>query len=111
MLVKEMLAEQGGVVVGLCEDVESALVEAEAQAIDLAVLDFRVRGGTISPVAAALSARGIPLIFVTGYDPSDLDLPYARTGILTKPFFGSALIDLATKLLGPSGRPSGNASI
>jgi CheY-like chemotaxis protein len=111
MMVKETLAEQGGMVVGLCEDVESALAEAESQAIDLAILDFRVRGGTISPVAAALSARGVPLIFVTGYDPSDLDLPYPRAGILAKPFHGSALIDLAIKILGPSARSSGNAPL
>jgi len=36
--------------------------------LDGAVLDIKVRGDMVFPVAEALRARGVPFVFATGYD-------------------------------------------
>lgn len=57
----------GSEVVGPAATIEEALRLARSEALDGAVLDVNVRGERIDPVAEALMARGVPMLFATGY--------------------------------------------
>jgi CheY-like chemotaxis protein len=66
--------------------VGKALELAATAAIDCALLDVNVAGEAIYPVAEALSRRGIPFVFATGYGPGGLRGDYQNRPILAKPF-------------------------
>ncbi len=67
VMVEDMLADMGGDVVGPAGTIAAALELARGEALDAAVLDVNVRGERIDPVAEALMARGVPVLFATGY--------------------------------------------
>ncbi len=76
------LTEAGARVVGTAADVDEALQLADTS-FDVAVLDANLNGASVTPVAAALSARGKPFIFATGYGdaapaPEGFDAPVVR---------------------------------
>lgn len=85
MMVHEMLSDFGFNVVGPMSDLASALKAAETEAIDGAVLDVNLGGDLIYPVADMLIERGIPFVFVTGYDDDSIDERYVDVPILRKP--------------------------
>jgi len=85
MMVREMLTELGFIVVGPVTTLGAVLAAAKNEALDGAVLDVNLGGELIYPVAQALAARGIPFIFVTGYDRDDIDKDYAYAPVLRKP--------------------------
>jgi CheY-like chemotaxis protein len=68
--VAQRIEDQGARVVGPVATVQSALelVEKHGSELDGASLDINLAGELIFPVADALLARDIPLIFSTGYD-------------------------------------------
>lgn len=76
----------GATVVGPAPSVADALalIAAEPQ-IDAAVLDVNLRGERVYPVADALSARGIPFVFATGYSGAVIDPRHGRAPICEKP--------------------------
>jgi DNA-binding response OmpR family regulator len=74
LLVEDMLADAGCVVVGPFSRVPQALAAAKTEPIDIALLDVNVAGEMVFPVAHALEERGIPFLFVTGYYPESLTL-------------------------------------
>jgi two-component SAPR family response regulator len=67
VMVEDMLIEMGGEVIGPAATIDDALDMAREQTLDAAVLDVNVRGQRIDPVAEALMARGVPVLFATGY--------------------------------------------
>lgn len=76
------LTEAGAIVVGAAVDVDEAL-KMSARSFDVAVLDANLNGQPVTPVAEALSARGKPFIFATGYGdaapaPEGFDAPVVR---------------------------------
>jgi CheY-like chemotaxis protein len=75
------LEELGVEVIGPAGTVEEALqlVESEGSRIDGAVLDVNLHGVRVYPVADALAARGMPFVFLTGYDVTAL--PEAFRGV------------------------------
>ena len=60
----EDLTEAGADVVGPVSTVDEALQIVTSESFDLAVLDINVRGEMSFPVADALLARNVPLIFL-----------------------------------------------
>jgi CheY-like chemotaxis protein len=70
------LRELGCVVVGVAETVQDLqpYTDGAATRIDLAVLDVNLGGLASYPIADALLAQDIPVIFATGYG----DLPPGR---------------------------------
>lgn len=67
VMVEDMLSEMGCSVVGPAATIAQALELAQASDVDGAVLDVNVRGERIDPVADVLAARGVPMLFATGY--------------------------------------------
>ena len=53
------------------------------------------------PIADALAARGVPFVFVTGYDKDRILEGYRTCSMLQKPFHRVELTDTLAKLLTP----------
>ena len=85
VMVEDMLTDMGSVVVGPAATIEQALALARTEDIDGAVLDVNVRGERIDPVADALTARGVPMLFATGYGEVRLASGNAAT-VIDKPY-------------------------
>jgi len=92
MLIEETLVDAGCVVVGPYSRVPEATSAAEVEPIDVALLDVNVANERVFPVAAALEARGIPFLFLTGY--GSLALPEDRPDWVacSKPFDVGTLV-------------------
>jgi len=87
VMVEDMLTEMGSEIVGPAATIEEALRLARSETLDGAVLDVNVRGERIDPVAEMLMARGVPILFATGYGevrlqgnaaPTVIDKPYTQ---------------------------------
>jgi len=66
--ISEMLERCGCEVVGPAPDLDSGLTLLENAQLDGALLDVNLSGTMSFPVATALEARGVPFVFLTGYD-------------------------------------------
>ena len=86
-MVVDMLVALGATVVGPALSLASGLSLAGSEEIDAAVLDVNLRGESIGPVAELLAARGIPMLFATGYGMAEgvnrrnapvIDKPYTQ---------------------------------
>src|SRR3954449_581308 len=77
----------GAEVIGPAASVEDALklVENVGDRLDGAVLDINLRNERVYPVADALTARGIPFIFTTGYDAAAIPSSYSGAPRCEKP--------------------------
>jgi CheY-like chemotaxis protein len=89
LLIAELLVDQlvawGFEVVGPAGRLAQALQLAAARPLDCALLDVNLAGEYCFPVADALRARGIPFLFVTGYDEDIIPLGYRFVPRLQKP--------------------------
>ncbi|GAA4001316.1 hypothetical protein GCM10022211_10220 [Sphingomonas humi] len=76
-------------VVGIAEDLPSALELLEHGEPDLALVDLHLaRGSTGFSVAVRLNDAGVPCLFVTGRAPG-FSMPDLALGLLMKPFTGN----------------------
>ena len=100
MLVEDMLADLGCAVVGPAHALDAALALAGCEAIDAALLDVNLCGQPVFPVADALRAKGVPMIFATGYGESGLREIDAGAPVLQKPFRAADLARALSETLG-----------
>ena len=101
MLVEDMLSELGCSVVGPAHALGHALELAKSDAeIDVALLDVNLAGQPVFEVADALSAKGVPAIFSTGYGDAGLRDIDRGAPVLQKPYNGLDLARALTKALG-----------
>jgi DNA-binding NarL/FixJ family response regulator len=76
-------------VIGIAEDLASALEILEHDEPDLALVDLHLaRGSTGFSVAVRLNDIGVPCLFVTGRAPG-FAMPDLALGLLLKPFTGN----------------------
>ena len=103
MLLEDMLGDLGCEVAATASRVPQAVEIARdtAQAFDVAILDVNVAGESISPVAQALSERGVPFVFATGYGESGVPEPFRGRPTLQKPF---GMNDVEARLREAAGR-------
>lgn len=85
MMMHDLLSEFGFSVLGPIGDLDAALTAAADQAFDGAVLDVNLNGSPIYPVADRLLARGLPFVFITGYDAESIGARYPGVGVIQKP--------------------------
>ncbi|HZT87182.1 MAG TPA: response regulator [Stellaceae bacterium] len=100
-VISEGLADSGCDVVGPVARLEAGLALARQAPLDGAVLDVNLAGDSSVPIAEVLHDRGIPYLFVTGYD-AETALPpeYRGAPRLTKPFRIASLVQLAARCFG-----------
>ena len=84
MMVEDMLVDLGWTVVGPASSLEEALRRAAEGGFDVALLDVNLNGERSDPVAELLRARGLPLVFATGYGSSTSTNP--AEPVLHKPY-------------------------
>ena len=97
-VLEDVLSGWGCTVVGPVGRVGKALAMLDAEAVDMAVLDISLNGERSYPVADTLEARGVPFVFLTGYNRDSLPSRYRSHMVLQKPFQQSELSDVLTKL-------------
>ena len=78
---------------------QPALKAAREEPLDAAVLDVNLAGERVDPVAEALAERGVPFLFMTGYDRDMLPAEHADRPALAKPFRPAQLINGLIALL------------
>jgi CheY-like chemotaxis protein len=86
MLIEDMLADSGALVVGPAGGVAAAMRAIESEPIDGALLDVNLGGEQSFSVAEALASRNIPFVFVTGYGGAGVRDLYPNAPTLQKPF-------------------------
>lgn len=85
-LADEIVA-RGGAVVGIFSRVSEILAALEADGFDAnaAVLDIKLLDGDAFAVIAPMLARGMKVVFCTGYVPSDLPPEFSSLPAVKKP--------------------------
>jgi two-component SAPR family response regulator len=68
------------------------------------LLDFNLAGELADPLADLLIARGVPFIFITGYQRDSIDRRYANIPVLPKPLEAESLERVLVSLLEPPTR-------
>ena len=100
MLVEEILGELGATVAGPYGRLADGLAAARAEPFDGAILDLNLAGESADPLADMLLARGVPFVFITGYQRESIDRRYANVPVLQKPIDAAALESVLLTLLG-----------
>jgi DNA-binding response OmpR family regulator len=95
-MLEDMLIELGAAVVGPAFTIAAGLAAAGSETLDLAILDVNVRGERIEAVADLLAARGVPMVFATGYGQGNALGRHAGRPTLAKPY---AQKDLAATIM------------
>ena len=85
MMLVDMIEELGHRVIAVAGDVTDGYALAQQEEYDLAILDINLQGLHVQPVAEAVVARGLPLLFVTGYGPAGVPPTLRECRVLTKP--------------------------
>ena len=103
-LIEDVLTDLGCHAVGPASCVAWALALADTEKLDGALLDLNIGGEPAYPIADALTARGIPYMFITGYSRDSLLRPYAGVPTLEKPFNVGALSALVRESMMGNGQ-------
>jgi CheY-like chemotaxis protein len=84
--LSDQLTESGCRVIGPASSVRQALEEIAGVELDGAVLDINLAGERSFPIAEALASRGVPFLFLTGYDSGGtIPEQFKQTPKLSKP--------------------------
>ena len=101
ILLEDIVAGLGAVVVAIESRVDAAIVRAETEELDGAVLDVNLGGQRSYGVADALRQRGIPYIFATGYGKSGVDAAHHDAPVLIKPYSEADVAQALSSLFAP----------
>ncbi len=85
MMIQDFLIENGHAVIGPISRVSEALLAAKKGDFDAAVLDVNLGDGMAYSVAEILAERGVPFVFVTGYEADTIDGRFSGVPVLQKP--------------------------
>jgi len=86
MLLEDMLAELGCVPSCTASSLAEGIEQVASVEADIAIIDVNLGGEPSFPIAERLAARGIPVVFSTGYGASDLPPAWRDRPIVAKPF-------------------------
>jgi PAS domain S-box-containing protein len=103
MVAVDYLEEAGCEIVGPASTIQAALDFVETREIDAALLDGNLAGRRVDEIAAALTKKGVPFAFVTGYGREALPAPFREALIVEKPFSQDQLIAVLKRILATGG--------
>lgn len=99
--LRALISAYGGKVTTMVPTVADALAALESDSIDLAILDIRLRGGKVDPLADRLLEDRVPFFFLTGYgDSSGLPEHLRALPRLNKPVDVDRLLETVDMVLG-----------
>ncbi|WP_299563336.1 response regulator [Enterovirga sp.] len=90
--IEDALTRAGADVIGPVSHMDEALLHVDRDEFDLAVLDINLGHDLAYPVADALLERGVPFVFATAYQPSEIPVRYRRHRLVPKPYDTSTLL-------------------
>jgi DNA-binding response OmpR family regulator len=93
------LIDEGFEVVGVAARVESALRMIHSMEFDVAIIDANLAGVSAAPAAAALAARRLPFMVLSGYAREQLQREFSDVVYVQKPYRIRKLIDELNSLL------------
>lgn len=79
------------------DEVQALLATGER--LDAAILDLNLNDEMVFPVMEALTARGIPVVFATGYDQTAVPVQYRDIPRWEKPFDPRVLVQALPDLM------------
>ena len=100
--LRRALEGAAAIVVGPAGTAERGLALVE-EALDAAVLDVNLRGGTSLEIAERLAQRTIPYMFLTGKDGWALPEVVRDVPCVLKPYRANAVLDGLRRLIGGEG--------
>jgi CheY-like chemotaxis protein len=111
MMFEKALLDAGAEVVGPAGSVDEALgliarTMASGCELSAAVLDIRLGGAAVLPVADRLVALGVPFVFATGYGAGCDRGQHTGAPVLSKPFDLMTLVAAVGDLAGAGGEVS-----
>lgn len=109
LVLQDMLADLGCVVIGPAVSVDEALSLIETHDLDATVLDVNLNGQMSYPVADALLARKVPFVFSTGYTSNRLQDGYRTFPALQKPYHMTELGDALAGVMAQARSGTGDA--
>lgn len=99
--LRSELEQAGAEIIGPIGHLAGAMALANAHiTIDAAVLDLNLGGEEVFPLADLLCARGVPLIFSTGYDRVSLPSRFANVPACVKPVPLSQVVAMLQGVIG-----------
>jgi len=107
-MVVDMLEGLGATVIGPATSLETGLSLAGSEEIDAAVLDVNLRGKRIDPIADLLIARGVPVVFATGYGKA-AGTARGRVEAIDKPYTQDRLANALWRAMATPQAAGGNA--
>jgi DNA-binding response OmpR family regulator len=102
--LEETLIDAGFRIAGVATRLEMALAIIQTGVCDAAILDTNLAGVSAAPAAAALVARGVPFIILSGYSPDQQPSAFPAALRLQKPCPPSRLVAALHSIL-PAHRP------
>jgi CheY-like chemotaxis protein len=106
MCLEDILGDLGCEVVGPAYTLPQGLEQAARGSIDAAILDVNLGSDTSLPLADALAARAVPIVFATGYGHT-LGVLTVQAEVLSKPYTAG---EINGALLRALGREEGSSS-
>jgi len=98
--IRGVLDKLGCIVVGPVSSLDEALHAARGETLDAALLDVNLKGERVFAAADALSKRGIPYLFCTGYGrEAGMDLRHRHAVVIRKPFRAEDLAEGLRRIL------------
>lgn len=91
--MEDQVTEAGCIVAGSAATIDQAMDLARTADFHVALLDMNLGGERIDPVARLIAARGMPVIFITGYGQRTLP-PGIAAPVLDKPCTMEKLLPL-----------------
>jgi DNA-binding response OmpR family regulator len=86
LMLQDMVSDAGFVVDGIATSLLAGIELARTADVHLAVLDINLNGEESYPIADILRARGVRMIFSTGYGAASLKPDYEFVPTLMKPY-------------------------
>ena len=99
------LVEAGFEIAGVAARIESALKLIDEAAFDAAIVDANLAGVNAAPVGAALAARNVPFVVLSGYTRAQVERSFSGGVFVSKPYRIGQLIDQLNSIL-PTPRPN-----
>lgn len=97
--LRTVLVEAGLKVSGMASKVAKALSLIETVGCDAAIVDANLAGASASPVTAALSARGLPFVVLSGYTREQLQSEFSGGFYIQKPYRLAEVIEAVNSIL------------
>lgn len=96
-MISDFLEDFGAIPVGPVASVAEALAKIAEHPLDIAVVDWNLKGESGSAIGTALRERGIPFVISTGYGV--VEAAFADAPVLNKPYGPHVLATELERLL------------